>query len=171
MDSVQWSCICMLQIIIHKASTVLSLFLQAVTIYGLPARVRSDIGGKNTLVSQFLINHHERGPGCMITNQGVHNQRMELLWRGVFAEFTSCFHAFFYTLEESGLLDHSNEADVFALHIVYLDEIQRHLNQFREGWNHHRMRTCHNRTLMQQWLLGLHEHSAEHPNDSAVTGP
>ena len=73
----------------------------------------------------------------MITGQNVHNQRIERLWRDVFTECTSYFYTLFYALEESGLLDHNNEADVFALHIVYLDEIQRQLNQFREGWNHY----------------------------------
>ena len=60
MDLVEWSCICMLLIIIRHSLFYVS-FLQAVANYGLPARVRSDMGGENTLVAQFLLNHHERG--------------------------------------------------------------------------------------------------------------
>ena len=45
----------------------------------------------------------------MITGQNVHNQRIERLWRNVFAECT-----LFYALEESGLLDHNNEARCFC---------------------------------------------------------
>ena len=36
------------------ASTVLSAFQKAVDEYGLPSRVRTDRGGENVLVSQFV---------------------------------------------------------------------------------------------------------------------
>lgn len=154
----------------NRASTVLSMFLQGVSEFGLPSRMRSDMGGENTLVAQYMINHPERGPGCMITGRSVHNQRIERLWRDVFADCTSYFYALFHAFEESGILDHDNEVDLLALHIVYVDEIQDQLDKFKNGWNHHRMRTCHNRTPMQQWVLGLHARSDEDPTSSAITG-
>lgn len=150
----------------NKAETVLSMFLQSVDRYGLPSKVRSDMGGENMLVAQYMINHEQRGPGCMITGRSVHNQRIERLWRDVFSDCTGCFYALFYALEESGVLDHNNESDLYALHIVYLDDIEQQLNQFKEGWNRHRMRTCNNRTPTQHWLLGF---QGEQPTSSVVT--
>ncbi len=99
----------------------------------------------------------------------MHNQRIERLWRDVFTECTSYYYTLFYALEDSGLLDHTNEADLYALQFVFIDEIQQQLDQFREGWNHHRMRTCRNKTPLQQWILGLRNHS-ETNHDAAVTG-
>ena len=60
----------------NRASTVLSLFLEAFQQYGLPSRVRSDKDGENVGVSQFMLSHPRRGPGRGSINAGksVHNQ-------------------------------------------------------------------------------------------------
>ena len=119
----------------NRADTVLAYFQHAVEKYGLPTKVRSDMGGENTLVAQYMLHHPQRGSGSMITGRSVHNQRIERLWRDVFTHCTSYYYALFYALEDSGLLDYGNEADLFALQFVFIDEIQQQLNQFREGWN------------------------------------
>ena len=47
----------------NRASTVFSLFHSAILQYGLPSRVRSDSGGVNVHVADFMLTHPERGSG------------------------------------------------------------------------------------------------------------
>ena len=41
----------------------------------------------------------------------------------------------FYSLEDEGILDISNEVDMFCLHLVFLNRINSALKSFVESWN------------------------------------
>ena len=61
----------------------------------------------------------------------------------------------FYSLEDSEVLNPDNDVHRLSLHIVYLPEIQNRLEQFRQAWNLHPLRTEKNRTPTQLWTEGM----------------
>ena len=77
--------------------------------------------------------------------------RIERLWRDVFGGVLDLFYTYFYNLEHEGLLYPDDEVQLYALHWSFLPHIQRHLQFFKDGWNHHRLRTEGNQSPHQLW--------------------
>lgn len=106
----------------NRADTVLCLFREAVSIYGLSSRIRVDKGGENVDVAMYLLEHPLRGPGrsSVIVGKSVHNQRIERMWRDVYVGITDFYHSLFRYLESVSVLDVDNEVHLFSLHTVFM---------------------------------------------------
>ena len=57
-------------------------------------------------------------------------------------------------MENNRILDVDNDAQMYALHKVYLPRLQVDLGNWREVWNNHPIRTAHNKTPNQLWHAG-----------------
>ena len=77
----------------NRASTVLSAFTEAIQEYGLPSRIKTDRGGENVQVSEYMLHHPDRGPGrgSVIAGRSIHTQRIERLWRDLYSGCISFF--------------------------------------------------------------------------------
>jgi hypothetical protein len=139
----------------NRASTVYELFLRAIQQYHLPSRVRSDQGRENIRVAQHMIEHRGAERHSIITGSSVHNQRIERLWRDVHQSVTLLYYRLFYYLEQHDLLDPLCEQHLYALHYVFVPRINKSLEEFRNAWNHHRVRTAHQKSPHQLFTAGL----------------
>ena len=135
------------------AETVREYFVEAVSMYGMPTRVRCDRGGENFAVASFMWSQPDSSDS-VIMGRSVHNVRIERLWRDLFQGCTTLYYQLFTHLEDNGLLDPCNEEHL-ALHFVYLPRIQRSLDHFRNAYIHHPLSSCHNHTPCQLFYSGL----------------
>jgi hypothetical protein len=150
-----------------RAATVYTSFLEAVREYHLPSRVRSDQGGENVLIAQHMIEKRGSDRNSMIVGSSVHNQRIERLWKDMHRCVTSLFYRLFYFMEQTDLLNPLNEKHLYALHYTYIPRINRALTNFMNGWNHHPIRTTHNKSPHMLFTSGmlLLQHSQLHALD------
>lgn len=138
----------------NRAEIVLQAFREAVTEYGLPERVRSDKGGENVKVAEYMLMNHGFNKKCFITGRSVHNQRIERFWRDLWDGCICLFYHIFTYLECQNLLDVNNEVDVKALHFVFIPRIQEHLDKFRAAFMRRPLRTANYKTPLQLWISG-----------------
>ena len=147
----------------NRAVTHLSLFVNALQSYGLPEKVRSDLGGENVDVWRYMVEQHS-STSSVITGSSTHNERIERLWRDVFRCVGVLFYETVRHLEDEGKLNTLNEVDMYCLHYVFLARINEALNSFVESWNNHPISTERNFTPNQLFIEGaLHQSTSPPP--------
>lgn len=137
----------------NRALTNLSFFVDGVRNYGLPKKVRTDLGGENVDIWRYMVEQHE-SDSAVITGSSTHNERIERMWRDVYRCVSVSFYDVFRELEDDGHLDVLNEVDMYCLHRVYLQRINHSLISFAETWNNHPISTEHNNTPNQLFIEG-----------------
>ena len=119
----------------NTALAVLQLFEQAIQKYGLLSRVRSDKGVKHS--------------SCMAQIGGV------MIDRGTFSWGTHFLFIAYSNIENSGLLDLLNKAHIFALHYVFLPQINKSPDMFREAYNTALLTIERGNSLTKLWIQAL----------------
>ncbi len=136
----------------NRAGTVYHAFLNAVQQYSLPSRVRCDQGRENTMVAAHMLDNRGVDRNSIIVGSSVHNQRIERLWRDMHRCVTQLFYRLFYYLEHNNYLNPINEVHIMVLHFVFLPRINQSLQNFKEAWNHHAIRTASSYTPTQLFV-------------------
>ena len=126
----------------NRATTVAESFDIAISTYGIPTRVRSDHGGENVDMWQFMVGHHN-DESCVTVGSSTHNERIEQLWRDVRTSVLKPFAELFRVLGSEDNLDPLNDIDLFCLHHIFIPRINENLRSFTHGWNNHRISTEH----------------------------
>ncbi len=141
----------------HKLDTVLDLFQEGVSKYGLPSRVRCDHGMENFRVAQYMLEMRGLDHGSIIMGSSVHNCRIERIHKDVYAGVLCYYAVILSDFEDAGKLDPLNETHLFTLHLVFNRKINDSLQEFVEQLPHHPLSTEHNLSPYQLFTSGILE--------------
>ena len=123
----------------NRAGRVFDLFLSACRAYFTPSRIRTDQGTEYVDMARWMLETRGFNRKSFITGSFVHNTRIERLWREVRRVAIHQFTALFNYFEDEGLLDPMDNVHLFALHYVYLGQINKFLAEFCMQTNNHPM--------------------------------
>ena len=126
-------------------------FIEGISNYGIPSRVRADNGSEFVHVNAFMVFANGENRGSFLTGRSVHNQRIERLWRDVFCKVLQKYYNLFHHMENHKILDIDNPVQISCLHHVFASRIGKDLSDWRNAHNNHKIRTEGNKTPRQLW--------------------
>ena len=144
----------------NRASTVLDSFIAATQNFGLPKKLRTDLGGENVEAWDYMVSHHG-DESCIITGSSVHNERIERMWRDVSRSVITPFKEIFVHMEDQEILDITNDVDLFCLHEVFTSRINASIDDFQQSWNSHPLTSENNQTPIQLFSLSATSDSSD----------
>ena len=145
----------------NTANTALSVFLGSLREFGVPGKIRIDGGSEFSHIKRLMIHLNGDRRGSAIVGESVRNQRIERLWRDVFAKILDKYYKLFYYMEDNGILCLGDDIHLYCLHFVFTRRIQRDLNDWVRAHNCHRIRTERYMTPLQLWYTGSIMNAAE----------
>ena len=140
----------------NRATTIISLFRAAIQKYGQPLRIRTDYGGENVDIWRNIIDVHGKTSHPVAVGSSEHNQRIERHNRAVNEQVINVFKQQFYHLEHQGILDPSNDTDLYCLHYIYTPRLNRSLSKFIAAHNNHKISTEENLSPLQMFYQNRH---------------
>ena len=138
----------------NEGSIGLKAFELAGKSFGLPARVRGDFGTENKDLTSFMRST-QGYEGAYIQEPSVHNQRIERLHYDTTKCVLSLFINLFLFMENIFILDRTNFIDILCIDTIFLQRLQRALDEFTDGWSHHPLSTAKNKTPYQLRMEGM----------------
>ena len=136
------------------ATSALSHFLEGVSNYGIPSRVRLDNGSEFNHVRSFMVRANGDQRSSYINGRSVHNTRIERLWRDVRCKVCDKYINLFNHMESFGILNIDEEVHLAALHYVFGPRLAIDLNDWKNAHNNHSVRTEGYKTPIQMWHSG-----------------
>ena len=134
-------CLCLKVDDNNKAATWLDYFTETEDKFALPERVRGDCGGENVEVARYMCRRRPRQNKPFIAGRSVHDQRIERLWGDVIPGCLWKYSDLFTLMEENHGLNPDDDVHIYALHVVFMTQIQLRLDKWRNHHNNHKIRT------------------------------
>ena len=153
----------------NLSTTVFDAFMDGVTRFQLPKRVRGDGGGENVLVAAHMIQHRGTNQRAFTAGSSKHNTRIERLWLDMRKHTIQAYIDLFRALEANGM-KLTNILHIYTLQYLFLPRINADLQQFVNMWNNHKLSTESNRTPLQLLVYYKADAVAE-PEDAAAEQP